>query len=238
MAAAVLILVAAAPVMLVAFVLVKLTSRGPVFYTQTRLGQYGVPYRLYKIRSMHHNCERSGGARWCVPGDPRVTPVGRLLRALHVDELPQLWNVIRGDMSLIGPRPERPEFVPHLEQFVPRYRERLAVRPGLSGLAQVQLPADTDLDSVRRKTACDLYYVHHVGPWLDLRLTLATACYLAGAPFGLSRTLFRVPDLADAQRHYDTLLAVSEGDAVEEAAETVPEALLPVAGPEEQATRR
>src|SRR5205823_10851019 len=158
-------------------------SRGPVFYSQTRLGRGGRPFRIYKIRTMVHNCERQSGARWCTSGDPRITPVGRFLRATHLDELPQLWNVLRGDMSLIGPRPERPEIIAALERAIPRYHDRLLVRPGLSGLAQVQLPADTDLHSVRRKLAYDLYYVEQLGAWLDLRLALATALYLLRVPF-------------------------------------------------------
>src|SRR5206468_4326259 len=97
-------------------ILVKLTSRGPAFYSQTRLGLRGKPFTIYKIRTMIHNCESRSGARWCMPGDPRITLVGRLLRKTHVDELPQLWNVLRGEMSLVGPRPERPEFVPQLER--------------------------------------------------------------------------------------------------------------------------
>ena len=130
----------------------------------------GRPFTLFKIRTMAHDCEKASGARWSTPGDPRITRVGAFLRKTHLDELPQLWNVLRGDMSLVGPRPERPEFTPLLEQVVPHYRDRLAVRPGVTGLAQVQLPADTDLDSVRRKLAYDLYYIRHLNGWLDLRL--------------------------------------------------------------------
>src|SRR5205823_316253 len=115
--------------------------------------------------------------RWSIPGDPRVTLIGQVLRRTHLDELPQLLNVLRGDMSLIGPRPERPEFLPELEAAFPRYRDRLAVRPGVTGLAQVQLPADSDLDSVREKLRHDLYYIQHLGPWLDLRILICTAFY-------------------------------------------------------------
>jgi lipopolysaccharide/colanic/teichoic acid biosynthesis glycosyltransferase len=170
------------PLIGLAALLVKLTSPGPVFYTQTRLGRNGRPYTIYKIRTMVHNCECNSGARWSTPGDPRVTLIGRFLRRTHLDELPQLWNVLRGEMSLVGPRPERPEFVPQLEQAVPHYRDRLRVRPGLTGMAQVVLPPDTDLASVRRKLAYDLYYVRQVSPWLDLRILLCTAFYLMGGP--------------------------------------------------------
>jgi lipopolysaccharide/colanic/teichoic acid biosynthesis glycosyltransferase len=146
---------------------------------------------------MVHNCEKWSGPLWSVVGDPRVTPTGRILRRLHVDELPQLWNVLRGEMSLVGPRPERPEIVAALEKAIPRYRERLRVCPGVSGLAQVQLPPDTDLHSVRRKLACDLYYVERGSFWLDLRLLLCTSCYLARIPYSFSRRLLRLPGSAD-----------------------------------------
>ena len=136
---------------------------------------------------MIHNCESLTGPRWSMPGDPRITPVGWFLRRTHLDELPQLLNVLRGEMSLIGPRPERPEFVPELERELPGYTQRLAVRPGVTGLAQVQLPPDTDLDSVRRKLAHDLYYIRHVSPWLDLRLLVCTAFYALGVPFAHRR---------------------------------------------------
>jgi lipopolysaccharide/colanic/teichoic acid biosynthesis glycosyltransferase len=173
--------------------LVKLTSRGPVFYSQMRLGRNGQPYRIYKIRTMYHNCESLTGPRWSTPDDPRITPVGRFLRNTHLDEFPQLWNVLRGDMSLVGPRPERPEFVPVLEQAIPRYRDRLLVRPGIAGLAQTHLPADTDLDSVRRKLVYDLYYVRHASLWLDVQIMLCTGGRLLGIPFGVSARLLGVP---------------------------------------------
>jgi lipopolysaccharide/colanic/teichoic acid biosynthesis glycosyltransferase len=192
-AAAALMLVAFSPLIAVTAVLVRLTSSGPAFYSQIRLGRHGRPYRIWKIRTMTHNCERQSGARWCAPGDARVTPVGRFLRKSHLDELPQLWNVIRGDMSLIGPRPERPEFIPELERNIPRYRERLQVRPGVTGLAQVQLPADTDLDSVRRKLTCDLYYVEHISAWLDVQILLSTGSHILGVPFSLMHRMLGVP---------------------------------------------
>jgi lipopolysaccharide/colanic/teichoic acid biosynthesis glycosyltransferase len=190
---ALLLLVPVAPVVLLAALLVKLTSRGPAFYSQVRLGRHGRPYRIYKIRTMYHNCESLTGPRWATPDDPRITPVGRFLRDTHLDELPQLWNVLRGDMSLVGPRPERPEFVPVLEQAIPHYRERLWVRPGIAGLAQTHLPADTDLDSVRRKLVYDLYYVRHAGLWLDLRIMLCTGGRLFGIPFRVSARLLGLP---------------------------------------------
>jgi lipopolysaccharide/colanic/teichoic acid biosynthesis glycosyltransferase len=148
---------------------------------------------------MYHNCERDSGVQWSSKGDPRITPIGRFLRATHIDELPQLINVLLGDMSLVGPRPERPEIVPSLERVIPNYRDRLQVRPGVTGLAQVQLPADTDFDSVRRKLLYDLYYIENLGPWLDLRLILCTAMKMLGIPFRMQRWLFRVPSRREVE---------------------------------------
>jgi lipopolysaccharide/colanic/teichoic acid biosynthesis glycosyltransferase len=192
--------VIALPVMACCALIVKLTSRGPAFYTQTRVGQGGRPFTIYKLRTMIHNCESLTGPRWCVPGDPRVTPVGWLLRVTHLDELPQLLNVLRGEMALVGPRPERPEFLPQLERALPGYRQRLVVRPGVTGLAQVKLPADTDLDSVRRKLAHDLYYIERLSLWLDFRLLAGTALYAAGVKPQLTGRLIGVPDSAAIER--------------------------------------
>ena len=192
--------VAALPVIALSALIVKLTSRGPAFYTQTRVGRGGRLFTIYKVRTMVHNCESLTGPRWSIPGDPRVTAFGWFLRKTHLDELPQLLNVLRGEMSLIGPRPERPEFIPELERALPAYGQRLEVRPGVTGLAQVQLPADTDLHSVRLKLAHDLYYVRHANPWLDLRLLVCTAFYAAGVPFALLSRLLRVPDGGAVER--------------------------------------
>ncbi len=190
---ALLLSVVALPVVMIATLAVRLTSRGPAFYTQVRVGCGGRTFTIYKLRSMIHNCESLTGPRWSMPGDPRITPVGWFLRKSHLDELPQLLNVLRGEMSLIGPRPERPEFVPELEREVPGYRQRLLVRPGVTGLAQVQLPPDTDVDSVRRKLAHDLFYIEKVGFWLDLRLLVCTACYAVGVPFAVLSRVLGIP---------------------------------------------
>lgn len=200
--AALFLLVLTAPLILLAGLLTKLTSRGPAFYLQVRLGRGGVPYTIYKIRTMTHQCEAWSGPQWSKAGDPRVTPVGSFLRATHLDELPQLWNVLRGEMSLVGPRPERPEFVPHLERVIPHYRDRLRVRPGVTGLAQVQLPADTDIRSVRRKLSYDLYYIRHMSLWLDLRIILCTVLRVLGTPFPILRALFAMPSCALVKREY------------------------------------
>jgi len=116
---------------------------------------------------------------WASKEDPRVTPIGRLLRDTHLDELPQLWNVVRGEMGLIGPRPERPEIVARIERALPGYHGRLLVRPGVTGLAQMRVPADTGLDSVRQKLAHDLYYIQHLGLLLDLRIAVCTFFFFA-----------------------------------------------------------
>ena len=203
--AACCLLVPAAPLILLSALLVKLTSRGPAFYSQTRLGRGGRPFTIYKMRTMYHECEKHGGPKWSTAGDPRITPVGRFLRRTHLDELPQLWNVLRGDMSLVGPRPERPEFVPQLEWSIPHYRRRLLVRPGVTGLAQVQLPADSDLESVRRKLAYDLYYLGEMSFWLDLRILLGTALKVFGVSFHTLRKLFRMPPGEAVEDNYRNL---------------------------------
>jgi lipopolysaccharide/colanic/teichoic acid biosynthesis glycosyltransferase len=133
------------------------------------------------------------GPRWCVPGDPRVTAVGRLLRWSHLDELPQLVNVLRGEMSLIGPRPERPEIVRQLEHVLPDYRRRLITRPGLTGLAQVLNAPDSDLRSVQIKLGYDLYYISHFGLDLDLRIAVATVFHLANVPRRWISSCFEFP---------------------------------------------
>lgn len=191
---AALIAIPALPVVILAALAVKLTSRGPAFYTQTRLGRRGRPFKIYKIRTMIHNAESLTGPRWSLPGDPRVTLIGRILRATHLDELPQLINVLCGEMNLIGPRPERPEFFPELEEALPAYRQRLGVRPGVTGLAQVQLPPDSDLTSVRRKLAHDLYYIRYLSPWLDARLLICTAFHAFGLPCSFVSRLLGIPN--------------------------------------------
>lgn len=173
-----LLLITSIPLILCVAILVKLTSSGPVFYCQFRLGKGGKTYRVYKIRTMLHECEGAAGAVWAVQDDPRVTAIGRFLRETHIDELPQLWNVLRGEMSLIGPRPERPEIASQLEKYVFSYRQRLVVRPGMTGLAQLRLPADSDVDGVKRKLSHDLYYIRHRGFLLDLQVAVSTVPYL------------------------------------------------------------
>lgn len=191
--AALILTLLALPIIVLAALAVKSTSRGPAFYTQTRVGRGGRIFTIFKIRTMIHNCESLTGPRWTIPGDPRVTPIGWLLRRTHVDELPQLWNVLKGQMSLIGPRPERPEFVRELSQAIPDYPHRHAVLPGITGLAQVQLAPDTDIESVRRKLVYDLHYIRAMSFSLDLRIGLATVLHMVGVSFARVRRLGIVP---------------------------------------------
>jgi lipopolysaccharide/colanic/teichoic acid biosynthesis glycosyltransferase len=205
-----------APLIGFLIVLVRLTSPGPGLYKQKRLGRFGKPYMMYKIRSMTHNCEAKSGAVWSGPNDARVTRIGRFLRDAHLDELPQLINVLRCEMSLIGPRPERPELVEKIRRQLPRYPERMEVRPGLTGFAQIQHPADLDLDHVRRKLMYDLYYVKEVGPLLDVRILLGTALYICGTTFkALGKLLVKSHGDAAEREHEDLeLLELEQSDDV------------------------
>ena len=178
---ALFLIVVTSPLLVALAMLVKFTSRGPAFYSQLRLGRSGRQFRIFKLRTMAHQCEAATGPVWSIADDPRVTKVGRWLRDTHLDELPQLWNVLRGEMSLIGPRPERPEIATRIEQSLPDFRNRLLVRPGITGLAQMRMPADTCLHSVRRKLAHDLHYVRNLGPGIDARIWLSTFLHFLGA---------------------------------------------------------
>jgi lipopolysaccharide/colanic/teichoic acid biosynthesis glycosyltransferase len=199
------LLVLTAPLIGLLVLLVRLTSRGPGIFCQTRVGQAGRIFTMYKLRSMRIDAEAGRGPTWSGGvGDPRVTPLGYWLRRLHLDELPQLWNVVRGDMALIGPRPERPEFVQFLADHIPGYLDRLAVPPGITGLAQINLPPDTDLASVQRKLILDCEYIRTASLWLDLRILLCTALRFAWIKgprvtrlLGLERTAL-LPPIADS----------------------------------------
>lgn len=189
---------------------VKVTSPGPVFYTQTRLGLRGRKYRIVKLRTMHHNVELKSGIVWAKSDDDRVFRVGKWLRRTHIDELPQLFNVLLGQMSLVGPRPERPEVIAAkgLERLVPGYSSRLLVKPGVTGFAQVQLPADADVTSVRHKVVYDLYYVRKQGLWFDLRLVLATALKAMGVKPRVIRMAFLLPGRDTVAAEFARTLAV------------------------------
>lgn len=191
-ALALLLLVPGAPIIGCLILLMRLTSPGPGIFRQERVGQDGKNFILYKIRTMRPNAEAGTGPVWCRPSDPRITGLGHILRKLHLDELPQLFNVVKGEMLLIGPRPERPEFVDLLAEQIPGYRQRLLVPPGITGLAQVNLPPDTDLDSVRRKLVLDLEYIEEAGPLLDLRMFFCTSARLVGIPGDTAMRLLRL----------------------------------------------
>lgn len=165
------LLAAAAPLVALAN---RVSSPGPLFYSQARVGRGGKPFRVIKFRSMIPDAEARSGAVWATSDDDRITPVGRFLRRTRIDELPQFINVLKGEMSLIGPRPERPEFVEQLAETIPFYRARHAVRPGLSGWAQVQYRYGSSVDDSRVKLEYDLYYVKHFSILLDLRIALQT----------------------------------------------------------------
>jgi len=179
---AAVLLIPALPIIGLLVILVRLTSRGPGIYRQARVGKNGRRFTMYKIRTMTQDAEQQTGAVWSVADDKRITRLGRILRKLHLDEFPQLFNVLRGVMSLVGPRPERPEFVDVLGKLIPGYAKRLAVPPGITGLAQINLRPDSDLDSVRRKLLLDLDYIEHAGLGLDLRVILCTMLRLLKIP--------------------------------------------------------
>lgn len=178
---ALLLLAISGPVIAILVVLVRLGSRGPGVYSQVRVGQHGKIFVMYKIRSMVQDAEENTGPVWTQDdNDPRITLIGRFLRKSHLDELPQLWNVVKGEMALFGPRPERPELIQALAGRIPGYLNRLAVQPGITGLAQINLPPDTDVESVRRKLQLDMEYVKHANFGLNLRMFGWTCLRLVG----------------------------------------------------------
>lgn len=173
-------LFAATPVIVFCAVLVRLTSSGPAFYSQMRLGYCGRQFRIYKLRTMKYRCEDGTGAVWATSRDPRVTRLGRVLRRLHLDELPQLWNIASGEMCFVGHRPERPEIVEKLLEDIPNYNERLTIFPGLTGLSQVLQEADTGIESARIKLQNDLEYRRRECLSLDVRIVVGTALKILG----------------------------------------------------------
>ncbi len=162
------------PLMLLTALLIRLDSPGPILYRQQRIGLHGKTFTLFKFRSMTMDAEASGKPRWATQQDPRVTRVGSFIRSMRIDELPQLINVLRGEMSMIGPRPERPHFVEQLTRIIPFYRERSYVKPGITGWAQVNFPYGASVDDARQKLAYDLYYVKNRSLLLDLLILLST----------------------------------------------------------------
>jgi len=172
-AASFLLLVLTTPVIALFALLVKLDSRGPAFFRQTRVGLYGQTFDLVKLRSMRTDAE-AAGAQFAAKDDPRVTRIGRFIRKVRIDELPQCWSVLKGEMSFVGPRPERPEFVAGLEEQLPYYAERHMVKPGITGWAQINYPYGANLQDSRHKLEYDLYYAKNYTPFLDLLILLQT----------------------------------------------------------------
>jgi sugar transferase (PEP-CTERM system associated) len=172
-AASGLLLALTLPVIGLFALLVKLDSTGPAFFRQTRIGLYGEPFTLLKLRSMRFDAEAKG-AQWAERNDPRVTRLGRVIRKLRIDELPQAWTVLRGQMSFVGPRPEVPRFVDQLEEQLPYYAERHMVKPGITGWAQINYPYGASVEDARAKLEYDLYYAKNYTPFLDLLILLQT----------------------------------------------------------------
>lgn len=169
-----LLLLATVPVIALFAMLIKLDSRGPAFFRQTRVGLFGENFEVVKLRSMRSDAEKAGEAKWAQANDPRVTRVGRFIRKVRIDELPQAWSVLKGEMSFVGPRPERPQFVADLEERLPYYAERHMVKPGITGWAQINYPYGASIEDARHKLEYDLYYAKNYTPFLDLLILLQT----------------------------------------------------------------
>ena len=170
----ILVLTISIPLNLVIALLIKLNSSGPLIYRQKRVGKNGKLFTMYKFRTMYENAEAHSGPTWARENDPRVTGVGYWLRKLRLDEIPQFWNVLRGDMSLVGPRPERPYFVDQFKEQIPFYTRRLRVQPGITGWAQVKWKYDASLDDVAQKTKYDLFYVENMSLTMDMKILINT----------------------------------------------------------------
>jgi lipopolysaccharide/colanic/teichoic acid biosynthesis glycosyltransferase len=174
------LLIALAPVIFLLWLVVKISSRGPGFYRQTRVGLNGREFVLYKLRTMRQDAEKAGQPVWCGKHDPRITRLGRIFRKLHLDEFPQIYNVARGEMLLVGPRPERPMICEELALEVDGYFERVMVKPGITGLSQINLPPDESLADVRRKQTLDLLYINETNLWFEIRILFATFIRVVG----------------------------------------------------------
>ena len=168
------LLVAAVPIIAITAIAIRLESKGPVFYRQRRVGLFNQAFDIPKLRSMRQDAELAGQAVWAEKDDPRITRVGRFIRKVRIDELPQIWSVLKGEMSFVGPRPERPQFVEQLEQQIPFYAERHMVKPGITGWAQLNYPYGASIDDARHKLEYDLYYAKNYSPFLDALILLQT----------------------------------------------------------------
>lgn len=161
------------PLVIVSIILIKLEDRGPIFYSQIRSGLNGKEFRIWKLRTMYKNSE-TGSAKWAIKNDKRITKIGKLLRRTRIDELPQLFSIIFGKMSLIGPRPERPEFDKILEKKIPNYQLRYKIKPGLSGWAQVNYNYGSSIQDASKKLSYDLYYITKFSIWIDFLIFFKT----------------------------------------------------------------
>ena len=173
-------LVVLLPLLALICVIVKFTSRGPAFHRQLRVGRGGREFSILKLRTMVENAEGATGPVWARDNDPRITPIGRFLRKTHMDEIPQLINVLAGEMSLVGPRPERPIFVERFKSIIPGYEQRLLVKPGITGLAQVYHHYDSTIRDVRKKLAYDLLYIKKMCMMTDVVILFLTIRTLTG----------------------------------------------------------
>lgn len=176
-------LVIFAPLMGIVALAVKLDSKGPALYSQVRVGKNGKFFKIYKFRTMKNNAEKESGPVWAQQNDPRITRLGKFLRTSHLDELPQLINVLKGEMSLVGPRPERPMFVEELKKVIPHYEQRLSAKPGITGLAQINRTYDETLQDVKQKVRYDRFYIKKMCPFLDVKvlvLTVGTMMFRTG----------------------------------------------------------
>ncbi len=170
----ILVLVLASPLFLFLIALIKLTSKGPAIFSQERVGLYGKHFIIYKFRTMYEDAEARTGPVWATDNDPRITPLGYWMRKMRLDEIPQLYNVLIGDMSLVGPRPERPFFVEQFKKEIPLYSRRLRVRPGITGWAQVKWKYDESIEDVKEKTKYDLFYVENMSLRMDFKILINT----------------------------------------------------------------
>ena len=204
---ALLLSIAIVPAIGLLVLLVRCTSPGAGIYRQTRVGRHGQTFTIYKIRSMVQDAE-AGGAQWAQgKHDQRATAIGSLLRRLHLDELPQIFNILKGDMSFCGPRPERPEIInkEKLVDRVPGYSNRLSVRPGVTGLAQINLPADDSIDSVRMKQCLDMQYIEQCSASMDLGIIACTALKAVGIQRPSVTKLFGVMAVASPALRFSDL---------------------------------
>ena len=186
------------PIMILVSILIFVQDGGPVFYVQQRVGLHGRPFKLLKFRSMRMDAEKDGVARWSSPDDDRVTAVGKFIRRTRIDEIPQLFNVLWGKMSFVGPRPERPEFVSVLQEIIPNYGFRHYVKPGITGWAQIHYPYAATIEDAKEKLSYDLYYIKNYGWYVDMLVILQTIRVVIWPEFDNVKTAAQ-PSSAESQ---------------------------------------